>query len=167
MKFLSKEFLIENYKIIVPIVLGSTLFGTIFSKFKYLILLKIEIWKYFLFTLSIYFLCLFIIRVNNPKQVKNYISKKPDETMTDYGVLEKYSLNWKVIMGYDGFDFSSRRVFVEGPFCKKCSYNLDYDNANFWFCVGCDKKYYIPRNIRIGPMERITKLFASEISKTN
>jgi hypothetical protein len=166
MNYKIKDFLLEHYKILLTVLVSSPFFAVSFTKYRYIILLKFEIWKYLVSLFLIYAIYLLVLKINTPKQVKSYLVKKPDEIITDFGKKDKYSLDWKVLMGCDSQDFSSRRIFVEGPFCKKCSYLLDHDDPSFWFCVVCEKKYHIPKYIRICPMEKVTKIFEAELSKS-
>ena len=90
---------------------------------------------------------------------------KPNNIEKEYGVYDLYKVGWQVSMGYDN-DFRDRRIWVFGPYCLKCKYRLD-NLEEKWLCVPCDKKYKIPYNIRICPIEKVIKIFEAKVQSAN
>lgn len=91
------------------------------------------------------------------------IHKKPEEIVQSYEPEIYASVAWKVWMG-TGDNFSDRRIWVDGPFCPHCDYEMDkYEKS--WLCVPCNKKFKIPSQIREYTKEKIIKVFTAKADK--
>ena len=56
------------------------------------------------------------------------------------------------------------RIWVDGPFCPKCKYELDR-HGNVWNCIKCDINYIIESKISKFTKDKIIKIFESSLRK--
>lgn len=85
--------------------------------------------------------------------------KRPEtEHFKNYAGVE-----WIVWLGYDLKRGGQKdRLWVEGPRCSKCSYQLDQDKSGKkWYCLKCNKYTRIPRKLRENVREKMIKLFTA------
>lgn len=90
---------------------------------------------------------------------------KPENIIVKYEPELYAGVSWSFFMGVDE-KFSDRRIWVDGPFCKKCIYELDkYEKS--WFCVECNKRYKIPSQLRVNLQNKMIKIFTKRSSMVN
>lgn len=77
-------------------------------------------------------------------------------------------VKWKVWLGYDwlagGED--DQRVWVEGPYCVKCLYELDRDEARKkWHCLKCNEYIPILKHLREDTKQKLIKIFTADLER--
>lgn len=100
------------------------------------------------------------------------ISPSPSRPMFKYKETEKFvggaGVKWKVWLGHDriGGGEEDRQVWVEGPYCMKCLYELDRDKSKKkWHCLTCNGYTAIPKGLREDTMEKVTKIFTADFER--
>jgi len=100
------------------------------------------------------------------------ISPPPSQPMYKYEETEQLAngagVKWKVWLGHDriGGGEEDRRVWVEGPYCPKCHYELDQDKAGKrWHCLKCNKYTPIPKELREDTIEKMIKIFTADFER--
>lgn len=94
---------------------------------------------------------------------------RPRYKIQDLGRCEILGVIWDCWIGSDtivllpGENVPSR-VWVEGPFCPECNYELER-KEKFWYCVLCKKKFKIPKDLKENTREKIIKIFEAELRK--
>ena len=89
---------------------------------------------------------------------------KPENEVVRYEDEEYAGVTWSPWMG-TGDEFSDRRIWVDGPFCMTCRYELDKCEKS-WFCVECKKRYKIPSQLRQNLQHKMIKIFTVKSSKS-
>ncbi len=82
--------------------------------------------------------------------------------------IDTAGVKWKVWRGYDelvsGED--DQRLWVEGPCCAKCLYELDRDKTGKkWHCVECNKYTRIPKHLREDTIENMIKNLTASLER--
>jgi len=91
--------------------------------------------------------------------------QKSNVAETRYWSVPHAIVKWKVWLGYDRLGKESR-VWVEGPFCPQCLYELDRDRAGKkWHCLKCNKHTPIPKNLREDTIEKMIKVFTANLEQ--
>lgn len=110
---------------------------------------------------------LLTIYIKTPKRSlkSSFVHQKPKQRIKDYGQNVLFKVSWEIWMGYDQ-DFSDRRIWASGPFCRQCKYELD-DWEDAWFCVPCEKRYKIPKHVRSCPREKAIKVFEAQVQSSS
>ncbi len=82
--------------------------------------------------------------------------------------IDTAGVKWKVWRGYDelisGED--DQRVWVEGPYCAKCLYELDRDKTGEkWRCLKCNEYIPIPKDLREDTIEKMIKILTADLER--
>lgn len=155
---------VYDHWLIIFSITGFSIVSILIKYFPIVANYKISLW---IFVLSIIVVILIIIYLKRDK-IKQVciVLEKPKEKIQDYGRHELFNVNWLIWLGCDEESFSNRRIWADGPFCKKCDYELD-DWNYCWFCLICDKKFKIQKNIRSNPREKTIKIFTTKAQKAD
>ena len=82
--------------------------------------------------------------------------------------IDTAGVKWKVWRGCDelisGED--DQRVWVEGPYCAKCLYELDRDKTGKkWRCLKCNEYIPIPKDLREDTIEKMIKILTADLER--
>lgn len=106
---------------------------------------------------------LYDIFLSDSKEIAPNKYEKPVNVIQEYKPYLHMSVLWKAWIG-NSSNFSDRKIWVDGPFCPECMYELDrYEKS--WFCAHCNKKYKIQSHIREYTLEKIIKIFTVKAEK--
>jgi len=83
-------------------------------------------------------------------------------------LIDGAGVKWKVWLGHDtlagGED--DQQVWVEGPYCARCHYELDRDKTEKkWYCLKCNNYTPIPKNLREDTIEKVIKIFTADFER--
>lgn len=100
------------------------------------------------------------------------ISPPPTRPMYKYKETEQLvkggGVKWKVWLGHDRLagGEEDQRVWVEGPYCPKCLYELDRDKTEKkWHCLKCNQYIPISKELREDTIEKMIKIFTADLQR--
>lgn len=83
-------------------------------------------------------------------------------------LIDHAGVKWKVWLGYDEFASGEedQRVWVEGPYCPKCLYELDlHKTGKKWRCLKCKEYIPIPKDLREDTIEKMIKILTADLER--
>jgi len=89
------------------------------------------------------------------------------------GHIDAFGVRWKIILGYSGYlrlkdEF---QVYVDGPFCPTCDYELDirekpklfgWLTRKVWHCASCSQDYNRPSKYLYDEEETVGKIVEAD-----
>jgi len=108
-----------------------------------------------------------LLRSRGPKIGILFPSKSPPRWKQEQTeqFIDAVRVKWKVWLGYDRLGEGSR-VWVEGPHCPQCLYELDRDRAEKkWHCLKCNEYISIPKDLRKDTIQKMIKIFTANLDQ--
>ncbi|HEC64824.1 MAG TPA: hypothetical protein ENI23_06005 [bacterium] len=168
-----KKIIYDHWLLLVALILGSSEF-TPFKLFSNYVL-PFFVGEWHIAIIIILFLVLIIVLAKLVKSKSPYIgfiSLGLSEPRFKFEETEKFvdlvGVKWKTWLGYDRISAGKegQRIWVEGPYCRQCYYELDpHKSGKKWHCLKCNEYIQIPRDLREHTIEKMIKLFTSGVER--
>lgn len=169
------KILYDHWLQIFSVLLGLVGVGAIikfwnFIKQKFLYSVCISVWLWCIIIVVIFAIIIVAIKlVKRRKKLGAILCPNPSDYEPKYkeflADIPEFGVMWKLYFGNDFLRSQKQRIWVEGPFCLECHYELDRENLKKWKCNRCIKRFKIPKHIREDTKERVTKIFGSDFRK--